>query len=65
MGVKEFSEHQLLIPYPILTEKVGDYVAQFKFTVMVTKGKTTSLTGLQLDEAKFKTENAIKDEKIL
>jgi hypothetical protein len=32
---------------------------------MITKGKTTALTGLPLDEALFKTENSIKDEKIL
>ena len=40
-------------------------MAQFKMTVMITKGKTTALTGLPIDEALFKTENAIKDEDIL
>lgn len=32
---------------------------------MITKGKTTALTGLPLDEAQFKTENEIKDQAIL
>lgn len=65
IGIKECLEHELLVPYPVLTEKAGSIVAQFKFTVMITKGKTTALTGLPLDEALFKTENSIKDEKIL
>lgn len=32
---------------------------------MITKGKTTALTGLPVDEALFKTENELKDEAIL
>lgn len=54
-------EHNLLIPYPVLTEKQDDYVAHFKTTVMITKGKTTALTGLPLDATKFKSEHSIKD----
>jgi methionine aminopeptidase len=45
----------LLVPFPILAEKPGNFVAQFKLTVMITKGKTTALTGLPIDEAQFKT----------
>jgi hypothetical protein len=48
-----------------LTEKAGTFVAQFKFTVMITKGKSTALTGLPIDENQFKSEFSIKDEKIL
>ena len=58
-------DHDLLVPYPVLTEKPGNYVAQFKFTVMITKGKTTALTGLPIDESLFKSDLAIKDEGIL
>ena len=65
IGVKECLEHELLVPYPPLTEKPNTFVAQFKFTVMITKGKTTALTGLPVDEAAFKTDNSIKDEAIL
>ena len=65
IGIKECLEHELLVPYHALTEKVGTVVAQFKFTVMITKGKTTALTGLPLDEAQFKTENELKDEGVL
>jgi len=65
IGVKECLEHELLVPFPILAEKAGNLVAQFKFTVMITKGKTTALTGLPLDESQFKTDNGIKDAAIL
>ena len=58
-------DHDLLVPYPVLTEKPGNYVAQFKFTVMITKGKTTALTGLPIDESLFKSDLAINDEEIL
>ena len=34
-------------------------------TVMITKGKTTALTGLPIDEALFKSEHELKDEEIL
>jgi len=32
---------------------------------MITKGKTTALTGLPIDEALFKTENSIKEQQVL
>jgi hypothetical protein len=32
---------------------------------MITKGKTTALTGLPVDEAQFKSEFTLKDEKVL
>ena len=65
IGLKECLEHELLVPYPVLVEKPGNVVAQFKLTVMITKGKTTALTGLPIDEAAFKTENSIKDQTVL
>ena len=65
IGVKECLEHDLLVPYPILSEKPGSFVAQFKFTVMITKGKTTALTGLPIDETLFKSEFEIKDQAVL
>lgn len=65
LGLKECLDHELLVPYPVLVEKPGTVVAQFKITVMITKGKTTALTGLPIDEALFKTEHEIKDEELL
>ncbi len=65
LGVKECLQHNLLIPFPVMAEKAGSFVAVFRSTVMITKGKTTALTGLPVDDAHFKTEHAIKDEQIL
>ena len=65
LGVKECMEHELLVPYPVLAEKQGEVVAQFKLTIMITKGKTTALTGLPLDEAEFKADHELKNEHAL
>lgn len=65
LGIKECLEHELLVPYPVLAEKPGDFVAQFKFTVMITKGKTTLLTGLPLAEELFKSEHEVKDQELI
>lgn len=65
LGVKECIQHDLLIPYSVMAEKPGNVVAVFRTTVMITKGKTTALTGLVIDDANFKTENSIKDEQVL
>lgn len=35
VGVKECMEHELLMEYPVLTDKPDNYVAQFKATVVV------------------------------
>jgi hypothetical protein len=61
LGVKECLQHDLLIPYPVMAEKAGNYVAVFKTTVIITKGKTTALTGIPVDDSQFKTEHSIKD----
>lgn len=35
LGVSECLKHDLLNSYPVLTEKKGEYVAQFKYTVAI------------------------------
>lgn len=35
LGVKECLEHDLLMAYPVLTEKPGEIIAQFKGTIVV------------------------------
>jgi methionine aminopeptidase len=62
LGVKECLQHDLLVPYPVMADKPGSFVAAFKTTVMITKGKTTALTGIAIDDSHFKTEHSIKDE---
>ena len=58
-------EHNLLVPYPVLTEKSGEVVAQFKYTVAILQGQTVILSGLSLDETKVVSEHKITEQKIL
>ena len=62
VGIKECCEHQLLEPYPVLTEAAGEYVAQFKATVVVQPNSTVVIAGGNaLNLKQFKSDSAIKD----
>ena len=45
VGVKECLEHELLMPYQVLTEKKGEFVAQFRGTVVVQPKSTAIICG--------------------
>jgi len=45
LGVSESTRHGLLDPYPVLKEKDGEFVAQFKFTCLIMAGGTKRVTG--------------------
>ena len=64
MGLTECIKNELLHPYPIMTEKKGDIVAQFKYTVAVRKEGPFILSGLTIDPSKFKSEFSIDDSEI-
>merc|ERR1712154_217196 len=51
LGITECVRTNIVQPYPILSEKNGEFVAQFKFTVIVGPNKTIQITGLPLDMA--------------
>merc|ERR1712110_246760 len=48
VGVSEAKRHELLEEYPVVKEKEGEYIAQFKFTVLLLPGGTKRITGLPL-----------------
>merc|ERR1719215_2557724 len=48
VGVSEAKRHDLLEEYPILKEKDGMTVVQFKFTLLLLPGGTKKITGLPL-----------------
>merc|ERR1739848_381334 len=53
VGVPEAKLHGLLNEYPVVKEsKVGEYVAQFKFTLPLLPGGTKKITGLPLQAEK-------------
>jgi hypothetical protein len=64
MGVIECAKHDLMEPYPVYYEKEGEYVAEFKFTVLIMPNNTMKITGLPIDLDCFQTENSITDETI-
>jgi curved DNA binding protein len=43
LGITECLKHDLVNPYPVLYEKQGEFVAQFKFTVLVLPSGTMRL----------------------
>jgi methionine aminopeptidase len=61
VGIKECVEHQLLEPYPVLCEVAGEYVAQFKATVVVQPNSTVIIAGGDALKAECKSEHTIKD----
>ena len=64
VGVKECMEHELLMEYPVLTDKPNNYVAQFKATVVVQPRSTVLICGGQDLQNKdgIDTDKKIKDD---
>merc|ERR1711918_321142 len=65
VGVSEARRHELLDEYPVLREKDNEFVAQFKFTLLLLPGGTKKITGFDIDEAKFSSEHKVEDEEML
>jgi len=64
MGLKECVNHKLIEPFPVLHEKEGELVAQFKFTILLMPTRSHKITGLPFDASAYKTEHKIEDESI-
>lgn len=64
MGVVECSKHGLLEPFNVLWEKEGEFVAQFKFTVLLMPNGPLRITQGPFDPEMFASEYSIEDEKI-
>ncbi|CAK67387.1 unnamed protein product (macronuclear) [Paramecium tetraurelia] len=60
MAIQECAKHELLNPYPVLTSQNG-IVAQFTITVAVLANSTLQVSGLKLDETKFKPAHDLND----
>ncbi|KAA0204073.1 hypothetical protein HAZT_HAZT011504 [Hyalella azteca] len=61
MGVMECVTHKLVTPYPVLWEKPGELVAQFKYTVLITADGPQRITGLPLDVSLCQTDIKLED----
>jgi len=53
MGVMECVTHKLVNPYPVLYEKTGELVAQFKYTVIVMPNGPSKITGIPFEAAHY------------
>merc|ERR1712086_1023262 len=64
VGVSEAKRHELLEEYPVLKEKAEEFVAQFKFTVLLLPGGTKKITGLPFGtlETQAITSKKVEDE---
>jgi curved DNA binding protein len=46
LGLTELAKHSLVVPYPVLYEKPGEFVAQIKFTALILTSQTERITRL-------------------
>jgi curved DNA binding protein len=65
-GIKEVKDHGLIVPLPVLREKDGIFVAQFKFTVLLMPNGTVRLSSYPaIDTSKFVTDKKISDASVV
>ncbi|GFS94189.1 proliferation-associated protein 2G4 [Trichonephila clavipes] len=64
MGVVECVNHKLIEPFTVLYEKEGEYVAQFKFTVLLMPSGSHKITSGPIDLEMYETTKQIEDESL-
>jgi curved DNA binding protein len=64
MGVIECANHDLVEPYPVYQEKDGEFVAEFKFTLLLMPSGQMKITGLPIDLDLYESEYKITDSDI-
>lgn len=61
MGILECVKHNLIMPYDIIEEKEGEFVAQFLFTaLLMPSGNILRITNPQFDQTLYKSEKSIQ-----
>ena len=63
LGITECVKHKIVSEYPILKEDEGNYVAQFKFTLLIMPNGTLKITGVARPNAV--SEHKVEDEEVL
>lgn len=64
MGVVECVSHKLIEPFQVLYEKPGEFVAHFKFTVLLMPNGPHRITGLPFEQNSYKSQCVIKDQEL-
>jgi len=65
LGLKENVSHEVITEHPVLQEKSGVHVAQFKYTVLVLASGLLQVTGLPFEAENYNTECKIEDKEIV
>ncbi|KAF7664561.1 hypothetical protein LDENG_00172680 [Lucifuga dentata] len=61
LGVLECTKHGLLQPFNVLHEKEGEFVAQFKFTVLLMANGPLRITNSLFEPELYKSEHEVED----
>ncbi|XP_020314370.1 proliferation-associated protein 2G4 [Oncorhynchus kisutch] len=61
LGVVECAKHELLQPFNVLHEKEGEFVAQFKFTVLLMANGPLRITAELYEQELYKSEHEVED----
>lgn len=64
MGLSECTKYDLLHGYPVMTEKKGEIVAQFTYTIAVRNEGPQIITGLKINPEEFESDKKITNEEI-
>ena len=62
MGVVECVKHQLMDPFGVLFERDSEFVAQFKFTLLLMPNGPMRITGLPFDTSIYESQYKVEDE---
>ncbi|EJW72899.1 hypothetical protein WUBG_16193 [Wuchereria bancrofti] len=62
MGVVECERHNLMRPYQVFYERDGEYVAQFKSTVLIMPNGLLKITGFPIDMNTLESDIKIEDQ---
>ncbi|KAG0740717.1 hypothetical protein G6F62_007633 [Rhizopus arrhizus] len=65
MGIVEAAKHQTVLPYDVVYEREGAFVAQYLTTLFVTKKGNVMVTNPRFDAVNVQTEKSVKDEEIV
>lgn len=65
VGLTECVKNELLHPYPVLSEKKGEIVAQFKYTIAIRNEGPLIIAGNTIDLSRYSSEYKITDENVL
>uniref|UniRef100_A0A182KAE8 Uncharacterized protein n=1 Tax=Anopheles christyi TaxID=43041 RepID=A0A182KAE8_9DIPT len=64
LGVNECVTHKMVEPFQVLYEKHNEYVAQFKYTVLILPNGLKVVTGHPFDENCYESEHSVQDEEM-